>query len=100
MSIILIKQHKETKNQDNKELQDEFTKGGVDTIIVPYGLSVEWLPGIGKGNIALINIDTFRSDVILSQHIKAAEQLKKDLAGNAIQAIILPSDIGIEIMPC
>lgn len=101
MSIVLIKQYKETENQSNEELQVEFTKSGVDTVIVPYGLSVEWLPGIGTGQIAVINIDTSES-VRLSQHVKAAEKLKKDLealVGYKIQAIILPADTDVEVMP-
>lgn len=98
MSIVLIHQDKEAENKDNEELQADFKKNDVDTVIVPYGLSVHWLPGIGKGEIAVISIESF-SDVRLAQHVRAAEQLKKDLSENDVHAIILPSDTSVEVMP-
>jgi len=107
MSIVLIHQYTETEKQDNETLQAEFTKNGVNTVIVPGDLSVQWLPGVGEGQIAIISIASFTSssntkesqNVRLAQHINAAEKLKEDLADNDIQAIILPSDTSVEVMP-
>ena len=105
MSIVLIHQYTETEKQDNETLQAEFTKNGVNTVIVPGDLSVQWLPGVGRGQIAIISITSFSSNtkesqnVRLAQHINAAEKLKEDLADNDIQAIILPSDTSVEVIP-
>ncbi len=105
MSIVLINQYMATDTKDCKTVQDEFTDKGVKSVIVPSGLSVEWLPGIGgrtkhpgmggySTQIAVIKIygDTEKSRA-------AAIKLQKDLKENEIEAIILPSDTNVEILP-
>lgn len=97
MSIVLINQYKDTEKQNNKAVQAEFKKNGVNTVIVPGGLSVQWLPGVGSGGlIAVINMASFGTTNNVS---KAAEKLKKDLAENDIHAIILPDGASVEVMP-
>lgn len=98
MSIILIKQYLATddtqdKKEENEALQAAFLDDGANSVIVPSGLDVQWLPAIGSKNIAVIKAygDT---EVIKN----GADQLKKDLAENGISATILPSNTDVEIL--
>lgn len=90
MSIVLIHQNKETEKQDNETLQANFTDNGIKTVIVPSGLSVEWM--IGPYQLAVINVDNDSKTLQA-----AAEKLKVDLKEHHIKAIILPSDTSIEV---
>ena len=98
MSIVLIKHYKKSDSQEttDKALQTAFVNKGVNAVVVPADLSVEWLPGIGKGDIAVIHTLALSNSQKLQM---AADKLKADLAEHDVQAIILPADTGIEVIP-
>jgi len=99
MSIVLLKQYRDTDDQieTNENLQKEFTDSGINSVVVPNGLSVEMITNLGQFGIgeSVAVINTFG---ITKKILADAAQLKKELEENDIRAIILPYNTGIEIL--
>jgi len=93
MSVVLIKQYRETDNQTvtNKKLQKEFLERDITSVIVPSEMNVEWI-----NNDGLAIIKTYADTMKV---LDAAEQLQADLLDVGIDSIILPCNTDVEVVP-
>lgn len=97
MSIVLIKQYIESDNReaDGAALQAAFKDSKINSIICPPGIEVELLPHVG--NLQQVAVITVHSDTKSIR--KSADKVKADLQENDVQAIILPHNTGVEVLP-
>lgn len=97
MSIVLIKQYIESDNReaDGEALQVAFSNSGITAVVCPPGVAVEVLPAVGDmPQIAVINMHGDTKSIR-----DGADKLKADLKENNLQAIILPYNTNVEVLP-